>query len=164
MKSKIKALLVFGLVAISCYGQKLEQGSFDPLKGEKKIQVEFDYTDAIMKKMTYVDYVAQEANWETGKKEILMKFIIEFNTATKGKIVATTEDTNYKLIFKVSEVEKRGDTEAVGSIVDAEGKVIATIKDIEAEGGKWGTHINLMGDAAQNMGAALGRFFKSKIK
>lgn len=77
-------------------------------------------------------------------------------------IVATTEKANYKLILKVSEVEKRGDTEAVGPIV--EGKVIATIKDIEAEGGKWGTHINLMGDAAQNMGTALGRFFKLKIK
>ena len=58
-------------------------------------------------------------------------------------IVATTEKANYKLILKVSEVEKRGDTEAVGPIV--EGKVIATIKDIEAEGGKWGTHIKFDG-------------------
>lgn len=157
-------MIVLGLVAISSYGQKLDQGSFDSLKEEKTITVEFDYTDAIMKKMTYTDYVAQEANWETGRKEILYKFIIEFNTQTKGKIIATTAGANYKLILKVSEVEKRGDTEAVGSIVDAEGKVIATIKDIKAVGGKWGTHINLMGDAAQNMGTALGRFFKLKIK
>ncbi|MBR0503246.1 MAG: hypothetical protein IJJ77_08395 [Paludibacteraceae bacterium] len=162
--NRFKVMVLFGLIAMSSYGQKLDQGSFDSLKGEKKIKVEFDYTNAVIKNMSYADYVAQEKNWDTGSVEILRKFITEFNAATKGKIVATTEDTKYKLVLKVSEVEKRGDTEAVGNVVDAEGNVIATIKDCEGEGGKWGTHINLMGDAAQNMGAALGKLFKSKIK
>ena len=88
--NRFKVMVLFGLIAMSSYGQKLDQGSFDSLKGEKKIKVEFDYTNAVIKNMSYADYVAQEKNWDTGSVEILRKFL----EASQHPIIL-----NYKILL-----------------------------------------------------------------
>lgn len=162
---KLGAIVLMGMVTMGCYAQKLAEGSLDALKGESRMNVELDYSNAVLKGMSFKDYVAQEENWDKGVKEIKAKFVEEFNKSNKGKITAGSFDnTKYTLRIDAIKVEKRGTTTADAYIVDAEGKTVAKITKIEGEGGKWGTHLNLMGDGATNMGAILGKFFKSKVK
>lgn len=164
MNKITSTLAVLSLVTVSSYGQKLVEGSLDQLKGEQKIKIEYNYNDAEIKGMTFSEYVAQEKNWETGNEEIRAKFIEEFNNASKGKIKATKEDSKYTLVLNISEVGRSGDAEGTACVKDSEGNVIVKIEKVRGEGGKWGTHINLMGDGAKSMGESLGKFFKSKMK
>ncbi len=162
---KLGAIVLMGMVTMGCYAQKLAEGSLDALKGESRMNVELNYSNAVLKGMSFKDYVAQEENWDKGVKEIQAKFVEEFNSASKGKItVGSFDNTKYTLRIDAIKVEKRGTTTADAVIVDAEGKTVAKLTKIEGEGGKWGTHLNLMGDGATNMGAILGKFFKSKLK
>lgn len=162
---KLGAIVLMGMVTMGCYAQKLAEGSLDALKGESRMNVELDYSNAVLKGMSFKDYVAQEENWDKGVKEIKAKFVEEFNKSNKGKITAGSFDNaKYTLRIDAIKVEKRGTTTADAYVVDAEGKTVAKITKLEGEGGKWGTHLNLMGDGATNMGAILGKFFKSKVK
>ncbi len=162
---KLGAFVLMGMVTMGCYAQKLAEGSLDALKGESRMNVELNYNNAVLKGMSFKDYVAQEENWDKGVKEIQAKFVEEFNKSNKGKTtIGSFDNAKYTLRIDAIKVEKRGTTTADAYVVDAEGKTIAKITKIEGEGGKWGTHLNLMGDGATNMGALLGKFFKSKVK
>lgn len=162
---KLGAIVLMSLVAAGSYAQKLAEGSLEALKGESRINVEMNYTNAVLKGMSFKEYVAQEENWDKGVKEIQGKFVEEFNKSSKGKITAGSfENAKYTLRIDAIKVEKRGATTADAYIVDAEGKTVAKITKVEGDGGAWGTHLNLMGDGATNMGAQLGKFLKSKIK
>lgn len=162
---KLGAFILMGMMTAGCYAQKLVEGSLADLKNESRMNIEMNYSNAVLKGMSFKDYVAQEENWNTGVKNIQAKFVEEFNKSNKGKItVGSFDNAKYTLRIDAIKVEKRGTTTADAVVVDAEGKTIAKISKIEGEGGKWGTHLNLMGDGATNMGAALGKFFKSKVK
>lgn len=156
-----KLFFVICLITISTvlYSQSLTEGSFDCLKNEQKISFQYDLKDAVIKGFSYEDYINYEPKWERGFYEVTMKFISEANTALNGKFILTyTKDCNYTLTFKVTDVDNKGTTYGDLILTDKEGNQVASVQNLYAKGGHFGSHLNLMGDAAKRAGVYTAEF------
>lgn len=162
MKKILITALMFVCVC-SSYAQKVTYGSFDVLANEREVCVKLDYTGAMIDDLPFDVFLETEDNWDKGNREILLKFIKEANKEESGILFLTKKETKYILVFKAISVSGRGTTIGYLNLLDNEDNIIAKTDNFKARGGRFGTHINLMGDAAERLGEMVGSFIKEQI-
>lgn len=153
-------------ISTALSAQKVESGSFDRLakSSDNVINVRIDYSDARINNMTFEDFVAIEGSWEAGYNTIMEKFLKEANDKLKDFFLSYSRESGLKLVIKVDKVDKDGETYGKLYLYDENGEVIAIASKINGEGGRWGSQLNLMGDAAANMGSQIGKFLHKTVE
>jgi hypothetical protein len=78
----MKKLLL--LLALACctgmgYAQKLVSGSLAALSHETRLNVEIDYSEAVLNNLTLDDFVATNDKWELAQTELWTKFVEKLN-------------------------------------------------------------------------------------
>ncbi len=135
---------------------------------EVTFRYEIDFSKAIINAMDVEDFILQEDRWQDGVRTMNDRFMTAFNKeayiGTSPHRIVPSKETPYTITLRVMQVSttlfsKRKTTiTAVVVITDASGKEVFT-KSIEGREGLFGTNMNLMGDAIENIGTTLGKAF-----
>lgn len=145
------------------------------LKGEKELEINFDYSKMYILNTTEEDFLYLKTeqrgeDWrvywnEEVKKSLKNKFVSEFNeTSTLHASYKDNPQANYIATVYILTVDSDGKT---GSEVvftqRGSGTILAKIK-LDGNGGRFGTLENLMGDAYKRSGKSLAKFLQKSIK
>lgn len=156
------AIIMLGVV--SSQAQKVKQGSFHVLSNEKSVSVKIDYTESTIAKVPFDIFLEGEEDWDESYQEILLKFVKSANQKSKGLKYLTKPTSNYFLIFKPLKIDNDGETRGILLLVDRDDNVIGVAELFHARGGKFGSQINLMGDASIRLGKKVATFINTHSK
>ncbi|GEM_PF-2988729 len=127
-----------------------------------------DFSEATILHRDVSDFIATEPDWDTGIAEVEGRFMSTFNEganwgSTPHK-AGHYSDAEYTLVIKVTSVEDKG-SEISGyvCIIDAVKQIVFS-RDFNTEAGRYGSVLNLMGDAMEEFGDDLGDTFGKYAK
>lgn len=161
MKKFLLIALQFVLLSTSAFAQKQWSEPIAKIKGENRINITVDYSKALMKGQPSETFIASEKDWDEGVQEIYGRMLDAYNKVAivGGKSrIAAGNFPDAKFSFKVvpTSIADNGNTIADVSLIDnTSGETLYTEYNAYAKGGKFGTFINLTGDAMENMGKYL---------
>ncbi len=160
-----KYLLLAGLLlcCIPSMAQKLTSGSLEPVFAQDKLNVTFDFSQASIdgiRESSLLNVGGDRAkDWAEGKENICTKFMLAMLPIVDNVIsIGRFDDAPYTLVFIPKTFDDDGEVRGDAKVVDADGNVIAVISKINGDGGRWGTYMNLCGDAMEKAGTNVGRF------
>ena len=161
-----KLLLLFTLfISLTMSAQKITHGSFASLTKEKRVSVKFDYTESKIDYVPFDVFLESEENWDSGYRDIVLKFVKAANQSGGGITYSSKEEAdNYKLVFKAKKVDRDGETSGSLVLLDKDGNIVGIADGFNANGGKFGSQMNLMGDAAERLGKKVARFIVFNLK
>ena len=108
-------------------------------------------------------FLETEENWDEGYGDILKKYVVAANQKSNGLKYKSNKTSNYQLVFKAVKVDNDGETRGSLLLLDADGNIVGVAEKFHAEGGWFGSQMNLMGDAAENLGKKVARFINLQI-
>lgn len=156
---------IFSVCSICASAQKLS-GSFYGLSQQRSAIIEINFSNASIHGMTEEDFAFYEQDWDKDMPTIVGKFV--GNTAAyldNVLIIKTSSKTpEYVIHVDVVSINTRGNYICDVEIVNLAGEVEATIQDLKAYGGTFGTKLNLIKDGAEHTGKALGNLLKHEIR
>jgi len=156
-------LILLSLLPITTFAQKVTENDWydlSAIKDIRKFNLEIDFSEAIILNWEAADFIAEEPAWEDGIKVMRKNFINAFHKQT-GKGNYTYRIGNYPelqstIYVKALEVKERGThIDALITITNEDGDVVFT-KKVKGESGLFGSTVNLMGDAMEDLGKVLG--------
>lgn len=155
-------ILIFAACSFSS-AQKLVRGSLESLLDESFIGFEVNFHS--IHGMTEDDFANYEENYYKAKPK-LIGYILSNANVEIGQLMLTTDlsRSDVKLVLDIHNVSVNGDIAGVATICDKSGNEIAYINGISANGGVFGTKLNLMGDGSKRMGTALGKFLNKQLQ
>jgi len=158
--------LLFAVAAISSVSaQLLVEGSLTPLRKADRVNLKIDFSEASIHGMSENAFAKYETDWDVDKPVIVGYFLSEARQKCGDLInLGTYENADCEIRVNVISINEKGNYVCEADVYDAEGKVIAKIKDISAKGGHFGTKLNLIKDGAKHTGAALGKFLKNRAR
>lgn len=128
------------------------------LKGETRLNVVFDYSEAVLDGMTIEAMASLDENWEKGSKEAMARFCKEFVKhcqVTPALFVGPYPEAKYTLTLKVLKVDDDGECYVDVIISDNDGNIILNAPKMNGDGGRFGSFTNLMGDGYENLSRKL---------
>lgn len=160
---------ILSILFMSCFlllhAQKITRGSFASLAKERRVSVIIDYSESKIDYVPFDVFLESEENWDSGYREILMKFVKAANQSGGGMTYSSKEEADsYKLVFKAKKVDRDGETSGSLVLLDKEGNIVGIADGFNANGGKFGSQMNLMGDAAERLGKKVARFIVFNLK
>lgn len=145
-------------------------GSLSVLKGQKTANISFYYNDAIFMKAPLMD------SCDDFYPEVILKSTSEINERVLESLndklanvdsaphFSNSTPTKYCLKAHVLKVDKRGNSELHLMVIDTDDCKVVYEKFYAVSGGSWGTKINLLGDAAGELGKELAKAIKKACK
>jgi len=162
---KYLLLSILACLSLSIFAQNTPENSWKDLSfldGQSQINFTVDFSRAIILDMDVEEFIAQEPDWDEGLAEMRAKFIQAFNEKSPVKAV-TGEDTDYMLVILPLKVTEKGShVQGFFRIADQSGKEVFTHR-FDNEAGIFGSALNLMGDAFEDLGEELGKAFKKNV-
>lgn len=144
-------------------------GSLSVLKGEERLFCFYYVDDAIFRKQPIVD--TRDEFYENSRlkseSEICTRFIDEANEELPKGIYLTGNPnriSRYVLKLYVENVDPDGETYLKAMLFDTENRELVYQKCYNANGGRIGSLVNLMGDAAERIGKKIGKDISRQIK
>jgi hypothetical protein len=144
------------------YAQKLLSGSLAALEQETRLNVQIDYSEALLDNLTLEDFVLTHNNWELAQTELWGKLVENLNDKLSRRslrMVCGHFKDAYTLVLRVQVIDRRGNQRSLVDIRDREGNVIAVLQ-VSGDGGHIGSFYNLAGDGMEDVGDALGRYLR----
>ena len=137
------------------------------LKGEKKVNCTFDYSDAIIQSKTEEQFASEEPNWGLAQKEVAAKFFEEFNERTfyMSNTIAAGEfpDAAYTLCIKPSNILRNGNFTGNVYLLDKSDNVLMEVP-IRAKGGVFGSFWNLLGDGMKDAAKTIALRYRDIVR
>lgn len=144
---------------------RLESGSLKELAKAKVARFEVDYSNAVIHGMSEDEFAQYELDWDKDQVEIIVKFLGNLNDRTGDYLtVVKGKNTPLTLRWVVLKISTHGDIKSELHVVAENGTIIAKIVDIDAEGGSFGSKLNLIKDGAEESGERAGSFLKRQLK
>lgn len=157
---------ILAFLSLSLFAQTEKENSWKDLSflsGEAQINFAVDFSRAIILDMDVEEFIAQEPDWDEGLAEMKAKFIQSFNKKSPIKAV-TGEDTDYALVILPLKVTEKGSHIAgILKITDKSGNEVF-LHRFDNEAGIFGSALNLMGDAFEDLGEEMGNIFRKYAK
>ena len=167
---RILATLLFSVALFATANAQKITGSFAPLAKEARVQMNVDFSEALIMGMSEEEFADFEEDWTHDKVEIVSLFSDNANDVLDGSPVIGNYklDTEYTLDLVVRTVDVRGnydcDLYLIHNLADGRQEEVARAEGVYARGGKIGTKLNLMKDGAKHTGKELGKFLKKAMK
>lgn len=163
---RIALALLLAAVCIPAFGQRVT-GTFSPLKKQTRVKMVVDYSEADIMGMPEEQWYTFEEDWAHDKVEVVSLF---FNYANreleKEKLFVVGSynfDMEYTLYLIVRSVDIRGNHDCDLVLVYNDEFEIGRATGIRAEGGTFGSKLNLMKDGAEHTGKAVGKFLVKEL-
>lgn len=176
---KIFVAAVSLLIAMSALNaQTVKKGSMDFLKGQSALQVEYDFSNALVSNtMSIESYVRSKNPDETfisnymaavdkERMELLLYFIDRANSKVDQTIFGADIKADYKMVVKLEAIDSEGrfNTTDVSFVNLSTGEEVALV-EFKCRGGRFGTFTNLMGDAfKKDFTPNFIRFYRRSVK
>ena len=163
---KFYLIIVFVLMNISVlFAQRVTEGSLSPLKGQHKVNLEFDFSQAVMHGMDEEHFRTYEEDWDEDKPEAVGLLSGEAAKRCNNNFyLGQFSNTDFSIKIIVREISTQGSFRCDGALIDKEGKQLAFFTGFHGRGGKCGSKLNLIKDGAKRTGANIGNFFNSEFK
>lgn len=140
-------------------------GGLDFLKNEKFININISYSEAIIAGFEEADILSFEQDWEKDQPRLYAKFHEYFCRAMKDKLIGgKISKANYTLEVRPLDIKRNGDMKAYFVIIDKQGVEKFRSKSYNAEGGRFGSFLNLVGDGMQSLGKKTASLLKKNLK
>lgn len=145
-------------------------GSFK-LRGDEKFGVMFDYKGGEYNGYPYKEFIDEFPDFLTEVKEVESRFIAEINDCfsdsskerlSRLRFTTKLDNKEYILLVRIGQVDKHGDTGVNAYIVDKNG-IVASLKNVWGDGGRFGSFSNLMGDGMENVARNIYKSFRLAI-
>jgi len=158
--------IIFALTtSLFTFGQATVNGSFEELKNVSKINLEIDFSNAIIHGMTEKDFSIYEKDWYKDQPEIYHALREPMQDKLKDRLcVGKLIESPYKIKVCVSSINNYGDYHCYAVITNNTGNTIATISKIKGAGGVFGSKLNLIKDGAKSVGKILGDILKRELR
>ena len=161
---RIILTLIASIFAFLPLAAQKQEGSFKALKGESRVGIEIDFSEASIHGLSEEAFAAYEEDWGKDKPGIVSLIISECNDKLpRGLRVGDFQNTSYTLVVKIFYVTVKGDFSGDVFLYDSEGEEIGSIVDIRGRGGRFGTKLNLIKDGAESFGQNLGYCIRQAI-
>ncbi len=164
--TKMKKFFVLFLLCLPlvAYSQKITSGSLNVLKNQAKVNLELDFSQAIIHGMNEDDFEIYERDWNRDKPQVIAYFTAEASDRCDKIAIGRFPDAEYTLKIIVLRINTSGDFTCAGELHNKSNEVVATITGISDKGGRIGSKLNLIKDGAKHTGERLGIFLRKKIK
>lgn len=164
MKGFIIICILMFQFANTVFSQEVTKGSLSVLKGQGRVNLELDYTQASINGMDEEAFANYEKDWKKDKNDIAALFVGEVMANCNTIFVGIFKNTEYTIKMYVLYINHKGDFLCMANVVNKSGEVLATIEGIRGKGGKFGSKLNLIKDGAEHTGKAFGKFLNKKLK
>lgn len=174
----IRTFLIAGLVtlavSLTANAQELTEGSYRALVGIRTACAQIDFSKATVDGIPFVEYAEYDGyksrkafreDYEEDILDLLGDFIEEFNDVESPIRLTVNRRVETRLDINVRKVVTNGSQFWADFVFwDKEsGDVLASF-DMEAEDGRAGSFMNLLGDAMEEAGEKLARHLKKNIR
>ena len=156
------SIMILGFVSIQA--QKVIKGSFGILANQSVVSVKIDYTDSKIDKVPFELFLEREKNWDKGYRDILYKFVKAKKKKSDGIMYLIKDTLNYQLVFKATIVDDNGSTKGFLYLIDRDNRIVGEAGAFKANGGRFGSQMNLMGDASERLGKKVAAFLRKQMK
>lgn len=165
----VLALFLTTTGTINAQRMKMElTGSLKEMAQAGRARIEVDYSEAMIHGMSEDEFGVYEPDYFVDKDVIEGKFLGMLADGIGDFIVGTKVKSDYLISVKVIQVNPKGnhvcDVFIIRDNGSGEPETMATIKTIKADGGTFGTKLNLMKDGAEHTGYLIGKYLRAKIK
>lgn len=162
----MKKLFVLFLLCIPLvgYSQKLTSGSLEVLKNQARVNIELDFSQAVIHGMSEDDFDIYERDWSRDKDQVKTIFMIEASDRCTNLVIGHFPEVEYTIKVVVLRINTQGDFTCMGELRNKSGEVLATITGISDKGGRFGSKLNLIKDGAKHTGERLGIFLRKQLK
>ena len=156
------------LIAFSeSVAQSSKKTSWDFLKGQKELNVVFDYSDLKIENQAESVYFAYKGEkwatkWENGKTEFFSKFVGEANGKSKSIVLGNTPNAEFTATVKILSLDDDWDMKVVVIFTKTNDNNVLATKTIKGSAGTFGSATNLTGDAMLSTGRKFGKFISKK--
>lgn len=163
MKRIIISLMIIACAAMSASAQKVS-GDFSVLKDEVRARMTVDFSEASILGMTEEQYSAYEKDWLKDKAEVVSYYSGYASIELSPKLVIADYqfETKYRLVLKVRMIDARGNTDSDLYLLEGDNE-IARAEGVFAQGGVFGTKLNLIKDGAKHSGIVIGRLLNKYL-
>ncbi len=153
-------------VSFSASSQVVSIGSLDEVKDVQRFRFEADFSEAIIHGLSVSDFAIYEPDWDKDYDEILTEFVSAANEELikVNQIIGINIDAEYTIRWKVLSINPKGNINSYVLIINCSGETIATISHVKADGGTFGSKLNLIKDGAEHTGKKFGKFVSKQIK
>ena len=160
---KLFVLFLFCLPILG-YAQKVTNGSLKVLKGQARVNLEIDFSQAVIHGMSEDDFAVYERDWFRDKDQVIAFFRIEAAESCDKIAIGPFPEAEYTIKVSVLRINTKGDFTCIGELQNKSGEVLASITGISDQGGRFGSKLNLIKDGAKHTGERFGIFLRKQLK
>jgi hypothetical protein len=162
MKKTLMSFVMALLVAGTAFAKTELTGSFAPLKELSAVKFSIEFLS--IHGMPEADFAVYEQDWNKDKPEVV-GLILSYAMNANGSLALLKDaKSDYSLQCVVTNITVKGDYTCNLLLFDANGNEIASIRGIQAKGGKVGSKLNLIKDGAEHTGKKIGKALKAATK
>lgn len=133
------------------------------LKGEQRVGFRVNWDEATIEGYTAQSIVEHEKDWEVDQPVLVGKFLAKYNERLGVKLPAiVNNDVNYTIELRPIHVSGKGDMTCYAIVVDRNGNEVARMDNFRAEGGHFGSLLNLIGDGMTSAGKQVAKRVQKK--
>lgn len=168
MQKCLLIVLMFMFAMTNCINAQELTGSLKEMALAGRARIEVDYSEAVIHGMSEDEFGNYEPGYFVDKEVIEGKFLGMLADGIGDFVVGTKVKSDYLISVRVIMVNPKGNHVCDVFVIRDRGLVepetIATIKSLKADGGTFGSKLNLMKDGAEHTGYKIGKYLKSKIR
>lgn len=164
MKRIIVISILMFLFVNAAFTQVVTNGSLDVLKGQGRVNMQLDFSEASIMGMDEDAFANYEHDWIKDKDEVIALFVGEVLSNCNSVVIGMFSNTEYTIKVNVLSINPKGDYYCTADVINKSGDVLVTINGIKEFGGRFGSKLNLIKDGAKHTGASFGRFLRKKLK
>ncbi len=162
MKRKNLILCLLMLISASAMAQQKVEGDLSPLINVNKVNFVMEFVS--IHGMDEDAFGKYETDWFKDKPEVIDIFTDYANRKLKG-VITLGHFPNEAFTVKavVNDISLKGNYNCDIIVLDSNKNLVAKVTGIKANGGVWGTKLNLIKDGAESTGKRFGIVLKTEI-
>lgn len=168
MKKTIMLLLAAAVsVTVTSYAQNVK-GSFACLKGEQRVRMIIDFSEADIMGMTEDEFYGYEEEWIEDKQWVVNHYYDYANRQLgKRMMLGNYKKSKYTLILVVRYIDLKGNQDCDLYLFEdkenGEKVKLAEVNRIYGKGGRVGDNVGLIKDGAESIGKYIGILLRKEV-
>lgn len=160
---KLSLVILFAIFSTFAFGQTFS-GSLAGLASAGRAKVSIDFSEASIHGMSEEEFQVYEKDWIKDLPLIKRKFIGALSNKLNGAIlVGTSVKSDYSINVIVYSISTKGNY-VCDVIINVGENEVAKIQGIKADGGTFGSKLNLIKDGAEHTGEQLGKYLVKELR
>ena len=161
-------ILLFLVTIMNSLAAQTVIGSFDALKGQTRVRMIIDYTEADIMGMTEDEFYGYQEDWAEDKQWVINHYYECANKKLGERMmVSNYKNSKYTLHLVVHAIDMKGNHDCSLYLyeISEDGKQtkLAEVPRIYGKGGKTGGEVGLIKDGAESVGKIIGILLRKEV-